>query len=426
MVLSNKIVVFLFAFWLLLSAFFGCSVRDRSNIFDPKSGIDTLNMRLYLRSADSVITLQWYNTYDVSIKGYHLYRRAEGETNFSGLAILPPEQTLFGDSSVQYDHSYAYYLTLIGESGESPPTPVLQTTPGPGKIWLLDRWNEYILKFSYDLRFALQTHYAIWIPQALAMDRRHHTGVLTYPAYHYAELFDLRTGELYDELTAVRYPYACAYEPLSRMYWLTDSSGALYRFSADNIRAPQLLDNRLGKPVALAFDENGNAFVLDARTKQIVVYDAQGQRSTTIAQYQGQRFNRLIDLKAAPDKRFVYFIDEQPQGNALYRFSVLTDSLNWVCTLQGMEIVRPSPLDQTLFVAINLDEQAKILQLSARGARLNSWQGFKYITDFAINPVNGNLVIADKVLHQLVHLYPDGRILGRFNKAPYPYKVYIE
>jgi hypothetical protein len=66
------------------------------------------------------------------------------------------------------------------------------------------------------------------------------------------------------------------------------------------------------------------------------------------------------------------------------------------------------------------------LQLSARGARLNSWQGFKYITDFAINPVNGNLVIADKVLHQLVHLYPDGRILGRFNKAPYPYKVYIE
>ncbi len=423
---SNKIFLFLFAFWMFLSAFFACSVRDRSNIFDPKSGIDTLNMRLYLRSADSVVTLQWYNTYDVHIQGYHLYRRAQGETNFSTLATLPPDRDIFADSTVQYDRSYAYYLTLIGASGESPPTPILQTTPGPGKIWLLDRWNEYILKFSYDLRFALQTHYAIWIPQALAMDRAHHMGVLTYPAYHYAELFDLDTGELYGEVTAIRYPYACAYEPLSQTFWLTDSSGALYRFSRDRTDAPQVLDNRLGKPLALVFDEHGSAFVLDAASDQIIVYNTQGQRTLSIANYKGQRFNRLIDLKATPDKRFIYFIDEQTQGNALYRFSTLTDSLSLVCTLQGMEIVRPSPLDQTLFVAINLDEQAKILQLSAQGTRLNSWQGFKYITDFAINPVNGNLVIADKVLHQLVHLYPDGRILGQFNKAPYPYKVYIE
>ncbi|RLD13157.1 hypothetical protein DRI50_07705, partial [candidate division KSB1 bacterium] len=193
-----------------------CSVRKHTNVFDPKSGIDTLDMKLELRSADSIVTLSWIPHYDTEIKGFHLYRRAGNQTQFSSLAILPAGQTEYRDSLVQFDTPYAYYLTLIGASGESPPTPVLKTVPGPGQIWVLDRWNEYILKFSYDMRHRLLSHYAIWIPQALAFNKQKNLAIITYPLYHYAEVIDPTSGLLKQEITDIRYAYACAFNTKSR------------------------------------------------------------------------------------------------------------------------------------------------------------------------------------------------------------------
>lgn len=401
-----------------------CSVRKHTNVFDPKSGIDTLDMKLELRSADSIVTLSWIPHYDTEIKGFHLYRRAGNQTQFSSLAILPAGQTEYRDSLVQFDTPYAYYLTLIGASGESPPTPVLKTVPGPGQIWVLDRWNEYILKFSYDMRHRLLSHYAIWIPQALAFNKQKTLAVITYPLYHYAEVIDPTSGLLKQEITDIRYPYACAFNPKSRAFYISDSIGALYQFTPNG--SVQLLDGELGKPEEIVFDAQGNAAVLDSYKKALILYQADGTRRAEITGFNGHRFRSLRFLSVNQAGSYFYFIERNDTSDVLFRLSTLTDSISPVFEGQGLRAVRESPMDHSLWLAVNSDNGANILQLSPSGLRLNTLNGFKFITDIAVNPINGNLIIADRDAHQVIHVRSDGSRIGVFKEAPYPFKVYIE
>ncbi len=415
-------IIFLILSLMIVS--YHCSVRKHDNIFDPKSGIDTLNMKLELRRADSIIVLSWSPHFQVHIEGFHLYRKAGNETRFSSLAILSANQTEYHDSLVHYDTPYAYYLTLIGKSNESPPTRILKTVPGPGQIWILDRWNEYILKFSYDMRHTLLSHYAIWVPQALAFNSAKNRSIITYPLYHYVEVIDPFYGVLQGEITAIRYPYACAYNPQNQAFWISDSSGALYRYDGHNTL--QLLDNQLIRPLEIAFDAQGKAVVLDSRAHALIFYNADGTRRGTISTVNGRRFASLKFLSANPLQNYFFVIEETDTTDILYRISTLTDSIRCIFRQQGLAVARENPTDHTLWVAINDQEQAKILQLSAAGLRLNTLKGFEFISDFVINPVNGNLVVADPRAHRVLNLRPDGSLVGSFDKAPYPFKVYIE
>ncbi len=417
----GSIVLLLFG---VLVTGYQCSVRKHNNIFDPKSGIDTLNMKLELRRADSVIVLTWSPHFQVRIKGFHLYRKVGNDSRFSSLAILAPTQNEYHDSLVQYDTPYAYYLTLIGTSNESPPTPVLKTVPGPGTIWILDRWNEYILKFSYDMRHTLLTHYAIWIPQALSFNTENSVAIITYPLYHYAEVLDPFYGSLRAEITGIRYPYACSFNPKNQEFWISDTAGALYRYNMQS--GLQLLDGRLLRPLAIAFDAQGRAIVMDRKMHALILYHADGTRRAEITGFNGRRFKQLIFLTANFQRSCFYLIERRDTTDVLYRISTLNDSLTLLLAQQGMAAVRESPLDRSLWIAVNGNNTAKIMQLSPTGLRLNTLNGFMSITDFAINPLNGNLVVADRTAHRVVHLTKTGRLIGRFDKAPYPFKVYIE
>ncbi len=408
----------------LLLASFRCSVRKHDNIFDPQSGIDTLDMKLELRSADSVICFSWYPHYQAEITGYHLFRKIGNQRTFTSLAVLPATQTRFCDSLVHYDISYAYYLRLIGISDESPPTSVLRTVPGPGQIWVLDRWNEYILKFSYDMRHELLSHYAIWIPQALALNSAKSLAVITYPLYHYIEVIDPATGALKEEVTSVRYPYACVFNRTENNFWITDTTGALYEFGLNGTL--QLLDGKLSKPEEIAFDAQGRGVVLDAGQHALILYHSDGTRRGKITGFNGQRFGSLKFLTAGSQGRYFYFIASGDTCEILYRLSTLTDSLTRLYQESGLQVVRENPKDHTLWLAVNGTHKAKILQLSDDGLRLNTLSGFGYIEDFALNPVNGNLVIADPEAHRVLHLRSDGSKVGVYTKAPYPFKVYIE
>ncbi len=421
---SIKISLLVLLYFSLILIASRCSVRKHSNIFDPESGIDTLDMKLQLRSADSIITLTWTPHYQAEIKGFHLYRKVGGQAQFSSLAVLPAEQTEYRDSLVQFDTPYAYYLTLIGASGESPPTPVLKTVPGPGQIWVLDRWNEYIIKFSYDMRHQLLTHYAIWIPQALAFNATKNTAIITYPLYHYAEVLDPMTGALQEEITDIRYPYACGFNPAEHNFWITDSTGALYKFSPG--RSLQLLDGQLRRPSEIAFDEQGRAAVLDTRQHALILYNADGTRRGKITGFNGHRFASLKFLTANPSGSYFYFIEENDSSDVLFQLSTLTDSLKVIYQEMGLAVARESRVDHSIWIAVNGESNAKILQLSPSNLRLNTLYGFKFISDFVINSVNGNLVVADPEAHQVIHLRPDGSKIGVFEKAPYPFKVYIE
>ena len=131
-----KYVVFLIFVSTLFT--FTCTEREISNIFDPRWDKDSLDIKLRISSADSVITVKWSAPHTVDYKGFNLYRKVESETEFSLLGFLPEDQTEYDDHIEQYDITYQYYLTIQGENSESPPTKKIQTMPGPVSFWVLD------------------------------------------------------------------------------------------------------------------------------------------------------------------------------------------------------------------------------------------------------------------------------------------------
>ena len=111
---------FLFSLFIL----FQCTDRDRNNIFDPSSGIDSLDIRLYITSADSIVTIKWYSPAKIQYIGYNLYRKAENEDDYNLIASFTPDQSEYIDEDVSNDISYKYYLRIVGEDNESPPTKI--------------------------------------------------------------------------------------------------------------------------------------------------------------------------------------------------------------------------------------------------------------------------------------------------------------
>ncbi len=407
-------VVLSFNFW-------ACSVRERDNVFDPKSRIDSLNFRLVLTKADSLISFYWYPPGNIDYQGYHIYRKLAGQNNFSSRAELSKSQTLFTDSSVIFDLKHFYYLTLIGKSGESPPTKILATIPGPGTIWILDRWDEYIYKYSYDLQHQYLKHYAIWIPQDLAFNKMEHQVLITYPLFHYAELIDSETGQLIDDIRDLQYPYACVFHPKQNTFWVSDSSGYLYRFDAANLQNKQLLDEELRRPLIMDIDREGVVYLLDQGLNQIILYGAEGTRLATITDSWA-----ISWLSLSKKNGQVYFISKQGDSSRVYQYWFLTKEKKLIFKDLNIDLVTISEFDQTLWLVQNFEEAAKILQLSTDGLRLKKLSGYKKIEDLAVNPYNGNLVIADEGAHQVIHLSLNGEMIGKINNAPFPFRIIIQ
>ena len=65
-----KSLIVLFAGFVL----FHCADRNKSNIFDPDSGIDSLDIGLNVISADTCISIRWSAPTKVQFEGYNLFR----------------------------------------------------------------------------------------------------------------------------------------------------------------------------------------------------------------------------------------------------------------------------------------------------------------------------------------------------------------
>ncbi len=399
-----------------------CSVRERDNIFDPKSNLDTLNFKLLLKRADSVIQFNWNPPTNIDYKGFSIYRKVAGQATFTKIANLPSNSRSFTDSSIFMDDLHSYYLTIVGFSRESPPTPVLATIPGPGKIWILDQWNEYFYKYSYDLRYKFLTHYAIWIPHDLALNKKEHQLLVTYPFFHYVEILDSENGQFLDEIEDIRYPYACIYHPIQNSYWITDSTGILYQYSANNFKNRKIIDQHLKRPVMLAIGGAGKVYLLDKGLNQILMYNQNGIKIKSFTGYQ-----QLTFVSARPPGTNVFFIEQSDDTESrIYKYSQISDRTTLFYTGPNISLVRESPFDQTVWIVQHSGGKAEILQLSANGLRLKSWNGYQKIEDLAVNPVNGNIIIADRGLHQIIHKQANGKLIGKIENAPYPFRILIE
>lgn len=401
-----------------------CTERDRVNIFDPNAGIDTLDMSVYIISADSVTTLSWFPPRTLNFVGFNLYRKSAVDPSFTQIATLPAQQSEYSDHDTEFDVQYTYYLTIQGENSESPPTRPLQVTPGPASYWVLDRFGLNIYKLTYDLRHKLVTKYAVWIPENLALNTNNQLALVTYPQYRFAEIFKTNAGISIIGFTQFRHPYDCHYFPAQNRFWLTDSSGYLYRInSADG--TVELLDQTLNQPTQITRN-NHAVYVLDRGNKQIVAYGADGNKIQTIKNMGLYQLNNPLFIHSAPSLSQLFIIDQTNANRVLYTYNPALNGAQKIYEADYLNTLQFDPENQTIWVSIDDPQNARLMQLSATGDRLSEIEGFGSIADFKMNPLTKTLVVVDYKNGIVKHVRSDMTIVGISREAIYPFRVYIQ
>ena len=392
--------------------------RDHINIFDPQSNIDSLDLSLRLTRADSVVRLSWQAPLREQILGYNIYRKLETENDFIKLAYITAGQTFYMDSTTHFFKAAEYYLTVRGDGVDSPPTPHLRVTPGPDVVWVLDYWDFYVPKLSFDLKHKLREHYAIWRPRSLSFSSGDQVALITYPEYQFMELFDPSNNIYIQGFDQLQRPWDSLFDSQKNMFWISDSTGAIYTLSPGDARLT-LQSSSISRPTNLQLDSKGRLYVQDLKTEDL----------WRIGGTEAAR------LTALPDSIINFYIDSF--AGKLYTVHKISDARQLTVSLPdgqqssqlfsdtGLTVVKSSPRDGSIWVALNYAENAELVQLSAAGTRLNTLQPFKSIADFAISERTGNLLVADGQDGTVYHLRPDGTIIGTSKEARYPFRVYI-
>ena len=423
---NDKTVLLIgFSILIILFCLFQCADRDRNNIFDPSSGIDSLDISLYITSSDSVITIHWYAPRKVDYKGFDLYRKTVNQDSFQQIASFSADKLEYTDRNIINDITYQYYIKVVGEDNESPPTKVLQVTPGPLKFYILDYWGFAIYKLTYDVQHILSTRYTSWMPENLALDPAGNWAMITYPQLHYYDVYSRRSGSTELSGTEFNRPFGCIYNPKQNKFWFTDSSGYLY--SLDPLTASaELIDQNLVQPTQIIYTEHG-IFVMDIKTAQIIRFTTSGQRQETIENMGDTHLIRPIYINYASNNAELYIIDRVSDDNRiLYRYSFLSDSVDIVNQHKYLNGIQVNTNDNSVWISINEPENSVLMQLSSEGIRLNEIAGFSGISDFKYISETNTIIVADPVDYLVKHIRPNGSVIGVFNKASYPSKVYVE
>ncbi len=404
---------------------FKCTERDRNNIFDPSSGIDSLDINLYVISADSVITIRWTLPNKVHFIGYNLYRKSVNDDEFQLIASPLSTQLEYVDENVRSDIAYHYYIRVVGEDSESPPSKVLKVTPGPVSFYVLDRLGFALYQLTYDVQHILSTRYTTWSPENIALDSSKDLIMITYPQLRYLEIFSKNLRSIILSGSEFNRPFDCIYNTEEKKFWITDSSGFLYSIDPTT-GISQLIDQNLIRPTQM-IQTNQGIFLIDIKAAQIIRYNKSGLRQDVI-EYMGEsRLTQPIYINYAANNAELYIIDKvNTENRILYRYSLLSDSVEVVYQNKYMNGIQIDQNNYSVWISISEPENSVLMQLSSDGIRLNEITGFKGISDFKFISKTNTIVVTDPVTNMVKHLRSNSSVIGVFKEAFYPSKVYVE
>ncbi len=413
-------------FLILLTVLVSCTERERNNIFDPNSGIGTIDVGLRATALETSIQLSWYSAGDIDYNGVKIYRRQPFEDRFEHLITLPRNRYSYTDTIALTDETYTYYMTLIGSDFESPPSRQVQAIAGPGDIWILDRWDFEALNLSYDLRVIKKRRYGVWIPENMAIAKQENLAMITYPLYGYFEIFDInRSYERLYGWSDLERPFDCIFETASRSFWVTDSSSGLYKVSPRS-GIIITISTDLVRPTLLGNYDNQTIYLIDKGTHSLNRFGINGENLG--------KLNKIGDFTLQSPKLFeidnrnnvIYIVDKTEDGNFLYAYQPASGDARILYTGDNIDVVAPNEAQQTVWIVTRIDFNPKIMQLSRDGTRLTELEGYEYPIDIGVNPYNNNLIIVDAGTATVRHLRSDISEIGSYGGSAQPYKVLIE
>lgn len=398
--------------------------REHSNIFDPKSSIESLDLGLHIRQSDSVVVLKWRAPSGPRYSGFNIFRKDSAEEIFDLAASVARDSLSWTDRQIQSGRTYSYYITVRGDGVQSPATPVITTTPGPDRFWILDRWNFYILHLTSDLRHTIASHFAVDRPQNMCMNTSGNTALITYTRQHYLEVFNPQNGTHLTDFYRLEKPYDCLFDAANKRFWISDSSGAVFTLDEETLTL-RSVNETLQRPSQIELDAQGRLYVLNAQRKQIVRLNPDGSVADTLYGLGTGIFQFDIDFK----RNLLYAVCPGDSLKYLRRYSITDSASVDLFSDPSLQLVRHSPRDASIWIALNNDHSGEIVQLSAEGLRLNVLNGLNYILDMNISSASGDIIAGTLNVNTreglLLHLKPDGSVVGSSKQVYYPYRIYI-
>jgi len=408
--------------FLLLS----CIERERSNPFDPENDKEILDRGLRATGYLDYIRLGWYETTNLDFDSTVIYRASGSNQYFTIRKVLPVGQTYFNDFVPAIDQKYSYYLKLIGDNTESSPTHIVSATPGPGEIWILDQWNFEALNLSYDLQRIKRSNYGVWIPRDLCFAYNKDQALITYPAYNYFEIFQI--SEPYNRILGsdeIKRPYDCIYDLLTNRFWITDSSGSLYRVNSESEQVVNIYDE-FTRPTKIVPYRTNTVFVIDEGQKQIHQFNTTGSHVGPLEEVGAIRLNNPQWIDVDNRNGFVYIIDRTESGDVVIKYNPQENTARILFEGSQIRGISVNQNNQSIWIINRIDLNSVIMQLSGDGVRLTELEDYGNPIDVQVNPYNGNIIIIDAADAVVWHIRSDQSIVGSYNESRQPIKVLIE
>ena len=238
----------------------------------------------------------------VDYTGFNLYRKEEGvDQAFARIIELPRGRRSYTDTTITYGNMYKYFIKVASGNLESRPSEEVSVNPGPGYNWIVDETSYKVVKTSYDLSYTF-FYYDTFPgrPTDIAVSNTHKTAVILCTAAGLVQEIDF-SGNLIDQHTQIRNPYAVAYDPVGSLFWIVDSSGILYTLNPQNGDIwPE--NSSLSKPISIHIAAEKNIIsIVDAGVKEIVQFNRSGYILNKITRINGKPlegpYRYIIDEK---------------------------------------------------------------------------------------------------------------------------------
>jgi len=420
MVSSRRRRCLSYRFWFCSVAIFiccACADRKRLNPLDPENP-DTLGQPtgLSVTSVRDTVILRWDQLPLRDLGGFRIYRRREGETRFSSVALAPPAGS-FRDLGVSLGLSHAYRISVVAENFESPLSDSVRITPGPTFSWVADASSGALIALSHDGQHEISRAAAFGLPQRLQIDApRRQVWVLD----RFGGEFGRVTLNGQRTLNAKRIfgAWDLAVDKTDGSIWVADSlTNGLLKFDSTGALSKMLESYK--QLVALAVHpQTAELWALDRATLRVLIFSRAGELRRTLSVALQRPLDLDIDGRTGKvwiaDGRRVLRLnangDEEPLPPAVYRlaYRVAADEISGGCWL----------IDFSTAI-----RGSDVIKLSAAGAILFTSKGFDLPERVAANPYDGSGLVADFGNGRLVRLSAGGRVEGTYDRIFSPIDV---
>jgi hypothetical protein len=409
---------------ILVLLILACAERSRDNPFDPTGDI---KLNLQVLSFDKKVELSWQNPSVEGYTGFNIYRKAEGlDNSFKKIASgIAASQRFYQDRDITYGYTYSYYLTITGVDIESKPTEQVSILPGPGLNWIADKWGYQIVKTTYDLMHPIFFYQTNWPPTNLAISAELNHVLILYLDTGMMEKITLN-GEYLQAYSDIGYPYDIAYEPQESLFWIIDSSGALYTLDT---RTDQFktITTGLSKPTAISIAPLSDLIsVVDRLQRKIFQFRHDGSLYQTISRTNGKWLSgpTRYEIDEVHDREWL--IDRNEEIDYIYTKSRQAENFNLIDSVYFSGDLAINALDGTCWYLSYNAQNSAVLQLSPDGTRQSEIDGFYNPYDIQTNPYDGTLIVVDSGRHRVIHYDETPAVLGLADFFNFPVKIRIE